>query len=140
MMRLAISEFNEQKQLIQWWRDLKAIKKIPAHYHLICTDTAAKRTPGQQARYKAMGAEAGTPDLFLAVPKLFLAMPGDISYSGLWIELKKPGREKEKDGGLTKEQSQRLSDMAISGYATIVCYSAIEAQKVISNYLGIKLI
>lgn len=134
-MRLAVSEFNEQKQLVQWWRDLKAIKKIPAHYHLICTDTAAKRTKAQQAKYKAMGAEAGTPDLFLAVPKSW-----EEPYSGLWIELKKPGREKEKNGGLTLEQGRRIADLTMLGYAIKVCYSAIEAQKVISNYLGVKLI
>ena len=130
-MRLAVSEFNEQKQLIKWWRDLKTIKKIPAHYHLICTDTAAKRTKGQQSVYKAMGSEAGTPDLFLAVPKKFS--------SGLWIELKKPGREKEKDGGLTKEQSQRLQDMRELNYEAVTCYSAIDAQIIISSYLGMKL-
>ncbi len=132
MMRLAVSEFNEQKQLIAWWRDLKAIKKIPARYHLICTDTASKRTKGQQVVYKAMGAEAGTPDLFLAVPS---ARGG-----GLWIELKKPGRIKEKDGGLTKEQLQLLEDMRELSYEAVVCYSAIEAQIIISSYLGMRLI
>jgi hypothetical protein len=131
-MRLIISEFNEQKQLIQWWRDLKTIKKIPAHYHLICTDTAAARTKGQQAKYKAMGAEPGTPDLFLAVPAA--------NSSGLWIELKKPGREKEKNGGLTPEQLQKLSDIIELGYDAVTCYSAIEAQIMISSYLGMKLI
>ncbi len=136
-MRITTSEFNEQKQLITWWRDLKKIKKIPAHYHLICTDTAAKRTKAQQARYKAMGAEAGTPDLFLAVPQ-----PGGMPsiWHGLWIELKKPGREKEKNGGVTEEQYQRLHDMAKLCYRVVICYSAIEAQKIINDYLGMKLI
>lgn len=120
---------------------MKAIKKIPAYYHLICTDTAAKRTIGQQTRYKAMGAEAGTPDFFLAVPHSDL-MPGVMSrtWHGLWIELKKSGRDKEKNGGVTKEQAQILHDMAKLAYRSVICYSAIEAQKVISDYLGIKLI
>lgn len=136
-MRSTTSEFDEQKQLIQWWRDLKAIKKIPAHYHLICTDTAAKRTKAQQARYKAMGAEAGTPDLFLAVPQMYDSL---VVSNGLWVEMKKPGREKEKDGGVTPEQLQRLKDAVTLGYGIAVCYSAVQAQKVISHYLGMKLI
>ncbi|HEX2549703.1 MAG TPA: hypothetical protein VHM20_07730, partial [Gammaproteobacteria bacterium] len=78
-------EYEEQKQLIAWWRQLKQFKIIPSEYHLICTDASAKRTPAQQGRYKAMGGEAGTPDLFLAMPR-------DV-YNGLFIEMKHPDRK-----------------------------------------------
>src|SRR5271169_1200223 len=138
-MRINISELNEQEQLITWWNDLLAIKRIPAHYHLICTDTAARRNKAQQARYKAMGGKAGTPDIFLAVSKTHEEPDGKYVYHGLWVEMKKPGREKEKDGGLTKDQYRVLKDMRLMGYATAICYTAVQAQEIISNYLGIKL-
>lgn len=128
------SEYEEQKQLIKWWRELKHYKFVPQHYHLICTDTSAKRTIGQQIRYKAMGGEPGTADLFLAVPN-------DI-YNGVWIELKSPDRKPKTDkgeGGVSFEQLAFLNDIMKLGYLDAVCYSATEAQKLISDYLGIKL-
>lgn len=133
------AEYEEQKQLIKWWRDLKNIKKIPAHYHLICTDTAAKRTKPRQIRYKAMGGESGVLDLFLAVPKdIYCGI-----YCGLWIEMKSPDlkpKTLKSKGGLKPEQINMIECLALLRYKVVVCYSAIEAQKIISDYLGMKLI
>jgi hypothetical protein len=133
------AEYEEQKQLIKWWRDLKTIKKIPSHYHLICTDTAAKRTIGQQIRYKAIGGESGTPDLFLALPGVIY----DKNCYGLWIEMKKPdvkSKTGKGKGGVSAAQKKILCDLRDIGYGIVVCYSAIEAQKIINDYLGMKLI
>lgn len=127
-------EYEEQKQVIKWWRGLRDCKAIPGNYHLICTDTAAKRTKMQQVRYKAMGGEAGVADLFLSVPRGI--------YNGLFIEMKDPDRKAKTDrgkGGVSPEQFVFLADMEDLGYVSAVCYSAEEAQKVICNYLGLAL-
>ncbi len=128
------AEYEEQKQLITWWYDLKRIKVIPSHVHLIYTDTSAKRTIKQQGRYKNMGGRSGVLDLFLAHsdPSMYTC--------GLWIEMKAPDRKPKTDrskGGLSKEQMQMIEDMKNSGYKTAVCYSAKEAQAVIVEYLDI---
>lgn len=129
------AEFEEQKQLIKWWYDLKALKLIPNSYHLISTDTAAKRTIKQQGRYKDMGGRSGVLDLFLAVP----LESERYQLGGLWIEMKAPNRKPKKEqskGGLTEEQIQMIKWMKDCGYKTAVCYSAKEAQKVICDYLS----
>ncbi len=135
-------EYEEQKALIKWWRDLKKIKKVPEHYHLINTDTAAKRNVGQQVRYKLSGGQSGTLDLILAVPLAHEIDGAPKYYGALWIEMKAPDRKPKTSrgkGGLEPEQIIMVSDLTKLGYKVEVCYSAKEGQTAIENYLGMKL-
>lgn len=67
-----------------------------------------------------MGMRAGVSDLFIAMQRH--------GYGGAWIELK------SKDGYLTREQKDFLSDMAVHGYFTAVCYSIEETLSIIDGY------
>lgn len=140
-------EYEEQIKVVNWWYNLKQMKVIPAHYHLVYTDTSASRTPAQRDRYAKMGGRAGVLDLFIPVPKIVSGLivplsfntPSQTIYNSLWIEMKAPDRINEKDGGMSKEQVKFASDVLKSGNLAIVCHTAKQAQDEISKYLELKI-
>ena len=81
-------------------------------------------------RRVAQGVRGGVVDIFLPVP-----VSGFDFYSGLYIELKKRGRQKEKNGGLSQKQIDFLEYAGNIGYATKVCYGWEEARNKILEYL-----
>lgn len=70
---------------------------------------------------KAMGVQAGISDLFIAVPTK--------NYSGLWLELKAPGKKP------TESQNDWLFVMENFGYKTAWADSFEKAKKIIEDYL-----
>lgn len=138
-------EYEEQIKVVNWWYNLKQMKVIPAHYHLVYTDTSASRSPAQRGRYAKMGGRAGVLDLFIPVAKNVkceikdnvLILP--FTYHALWVEMKAPDRVNEKDGGMSREQVRFSSDMLKSGNLAVVCHTAKQAQDEITKYLGLKI-
>ena len=115
------NEHEEQKKLFQWakaqsgkYPQLKMMFAIPngGHRHIV---TATK--------LKAEGVKSGVPDIFLAVPNK--------DYSGLFIEMK------SAKGKVSDNQEEWIIRLCDIGYAVWVCYSFLEAQKIICEYLGI---
>jgi hypothetical protein len=78
------------------------------------------------------GTRSGVFDIFLPVP---MQTQWAVMVAGLYIEMKKPGRQKEKNGGLTKEQLEFKEFADSMGYRTAVCYSWQEAVDVVIKYL-----
>lgn len=81
----------------------------------------------------ATGTRSGVFDLFLPYPNITI---GDHGANGLYIEMKKPGRQKEKNGGLSDDQIRFMTYATIAGYKCVVCYSWQEAWEAIVNYLN----
>lgn len=81
------------------------------------------RTPQNGARMKAMGRRAGTADMFLAIPK-------NIHYNGLFIEFKY-GKGKESESQLAFKEAI-LSQFYI--YALVKSFD--EFKSIIETYLS----
>lgn len=80
------------------------------------------------------GVRGGIPDIFFPYPLTF----GMGSYAGLYIEMKLESRRKHKNGGLSDEQVECIAYLREVGYYVAVCYSWIEAWKVIEDYLNVR--
>ena len=148
-------EYEEQCKVMHWFRELKRIKKIPEHYLMYPNRNTQKLTLYQQGREKQAGLEPGIPDLFLAVAN---------GYAGLFIEMKEPDKKPLKEiscveieemfniiqrdgelpkrtrkGGLSEQQIVKIQMLRKCGYKVVICYSANDAIKEITNYLGLQI-
>ena len=118
------SESSEQQAVIRWWLVNCDAYKLPERV-LMASPGQAARTQKNGRRMKAEGYRAGTPDLFLAVPRK--------GVPGLFIEMKK------RDGrlnDLSDEQREQLFALSEQGYRTAVACGAVEACKAITEYLS----
>jgi hypothetical protein len=77
---------------------------------------------------KAEGVKSGVWDIFLPLPRG--------NYHGLYIELKRPGREKEPNGGLSDTQVSFGEHAHYHGYATKLCHGWRPAVAAIVGYLN----
>lgn len=95
-----------------------------SRYFRLLTHPANEGTadPKRGARLKAMGVQAGVPDLLL-----FVARGG---YHGLAIEMK------SRKGKLEKVQKEYLGMLEEQGWKTAVCRSLEEFLDIIHEYLG----
>ena len=98
-------------------------------------------TPGQAVKQKRLqGGRRAWPDLFLAESKVDLI--DMIKYSGLMIELKRPGvKIYKKNGELVanehiREQAALLEELRQRGYKAEFACGFDEAKKIIDEYLG----
>lgn len=118
------SEHAHQAALFAWaaisgFEELKWMHAIP---------NGGERNPVVAANMKAEGVRSGVYDVFLPYPC--------VQYAGLYIEMKKPGRQGEKNGGLSDKQVE-FRDWAVKHhYATAVCYSWTQAADVLRGYLA----
>lgn len=82
---------------------------------------------------KAEGVKSGVFDLFWPLPKL--------AYHGLYIEMKKPAEKRQDryDAGCSDTQKEFGAYAHSQGYYVTVCYSWLEAAKVIQDYYEMKL-
>lgn len=113
-----ISEKSMHKTIINWIKvhpKLKNMCRLIIHF-----PNEGKRSNRYGKLLKELGMRAGVSDLFIAIP--------NHNYGGAWIELK------SKDGILSKEQKEFLSDMREQNFFTCVCYTIDEAINTISWY------
>ena len=114
------SESHEQQTLMSWWT-LACPKGYDPRLLMACPAQAA-RSPRNGARMKAEGYRAGTPDLFLAIPRG--------TRGGLFVEMKR------RDGGtLSESQREMLFNLSQQGYATGVACGWEAAKNMITEYL-----
>lgn len=78
-------------------------------------------------KLKSQGVKRGVLDIMLPVRRN--------GFCGLYIEMKKPGAEKSKNGGLTDEQIEFGRFVIAQGYKCELCYSWRQAAEVIEKYL-----
>lgn len=134
-------EHAHQKAVFQWIA-LHGAKNYPAMRRTFAIPNGAKlmgqgTDVGQKegAKMKAEGLRAGVPDIFSAVP--YIDQGSYVSlYHGLFIEMKKPGREREKFGGRSVEQVQWHRDLLQEGYAVATCYGWQAATHTLSLYFS----
>ena len=116
-------ESEEQIAVVQWFRlNAKSFGLDPNQ--LLHPANEGKRTGRTAHTLAAMGLIAGTPDLFLAVPKKGLG--------GLWLEMKRI-----KKARVSEAQNAMLDLLDRAGYATRVCYGRAEAVQEITQYLSL---
>ncbi len=120
------SEHEEQANVISWAK--QQVNVYPALVNLFAVPNAAKRSFGNAKYCKADGLVAGVPDLILAVQNNL--------YGSLYIEMKKNGRQNEKNGGLSDAQMKWKQNLCAYGMQVITCYSAQEAIDAILSYLA----
>lgn len=125
-------EFEIQKAVIKWWKQMQKYGKAPSGYILRSNRNTQVANSRQAGRIVAEGSVAGIPDLELSVMKQ--------GYGGLYIELKAPNHEPKRassNGGLSDEQIEVIDNLRKCGYRVEVCYSVDAAIKVIEEYLGL---
>jgi hypothetical protein len=118
--RKQIEDF-EQQVVVQW-----------AHYHwfgkyLFAIPNGGHRHKVVAAKLKKQGVKAGVSDLFLSYPSK--------GYHGLFIEMK---RENKKLARVSPLQDAFLEQQKEVGYAGEVAYGAMQAIKIIKDYLEIE--
>jgi len=118
----AQTEYAIQAAVMDWARDPEHIKKYPELPMLFHVPNGGQRSKITGARLKRIGVKAGIPDLHLPVARN--------GYTGLWIELKKPG------GTTSKQQKDVMAKLRFYGHLTVVCWSADGAIKTITGYLS----
>jgi hypothetical protein len=116
------TEYDEQDALFAW---------AAAHTHEwpqlenLYANANGQYRPGQRLE---PGLRAGVPDVFLA------CMQG--GHGGLYIELKRQGRQGEKNGGLSDVQVEWIERLRHAGYRACVSYGWEDAALAIKRYLG----
>tara|TARA_R110000851_G_scaffold133381_3_gene268202 strand:- start:8912 stop:9304 length:393 start_codon:yes stop_codon:yes gene_type:complete len=122
-----MSEFQEQKTLIAWFR-----AQYPQYEKCIRLSlNGINLPPGKTAaiminQMKSQGMVKSESDLFFAIPNM--------EYHGLFIEMK----DFEKKA--TPEQQKYLDFMQSLQYEAAVCVGAEAAKEVITNYMKTSLI
>lgn len=108
------------------WRDLQA-QTMPELAWLLHIPNGGKRHPAIAAQLKAEGAKAGVWDYLLPAARN--------GKHGLWIEMKAPGREGEKDGGLSEQQVKFGLFILSQGYEAKILYHWHDAREAVLTYL-----
>jgi len=121
MKYAAGSEDAEQISVVQWaeWNT----GKYPELKWLHHCPNGGSRNRLEAVKLKQMGVKAGVSDLCLPYPKGI--------YCGLYIEMKYGNNRQQET------QKEFLGDMAEAGHFVATCYSAEEAVRVITQYLGL---
>lgn len=116
------SESQIQQQIMKWWA-LHCLSCALDERLLMAFPLQGLRTKANGARMKAEGMRAGTPDMFLAVPRN--------RYHGLWIELKRPS------GRPTATQKAMLTLLDLKGgYVASTAFGFDDCQRLIVAYLN----
>lgn len=88
---------------------------------------------GQASRHKRLQSSRAYPDLFVAHPRQ--------GFSGLYLELKKPGSKIFKTDGTLysdphiREQAEMLQNLRGRGYTAFFAVGFDEAKSIIDHYL-----
>ncbi len=100
-------------------------ERIPQLKHYFAIPNGGHRAISVAVRLKREGVRAGVVDTFWALQR---KNPDGGIFSGLWIELKRPG------GRVTPEQSQWLTDMTFGGYKTALHHTTDGAFQELLDY------
>ncbi len=115
------SEHAHQVALFLWAAMPEQQKAYPALYLMFAIPNGGERNKIVAGNLKAEGVKAGVLDIFLPVSRG--------GFHGLFIEMKvKPNKP-------TTEQKEFQAAVELQGYATVVCYSWVEAAMSIERYM-----
>ena len=133
---LAKSGTEDGHQAALFCKAAENVGKYPQLKWLHAIPNGGQRHIAEASKLVATGTRGGVWDVFLPWPNNTIGFSGA---SGLYIEMKKPGRRGYKDGGLSKEQLEFGSYAEKMGYYCAVCYTWEEAWHVLECYLEGKL-
>ena len=117
---LNVSESQECDAFCEW---ANLYPKIGQYLISIPNQALCYTNPGIRKKLTRQGVKKGIPDYFLAIPAN--------KHSGLFIEMK------VKKNVPTDNQMEWLNLLKKNGYSVFICYSWIEAAKVICQYLNL---
>lgn len=105
---------QDEHRVVAAWLDL---------HRLVWTHPpmGGKRSRIEAAIMHGMGSRAGVPDVVVFTP------PPLIKANGVAIELKRKGRQREKNGGVSRDQEQWLDWLEGCGWFVRVAFGADEA-------------
>lgn len=137
-------EHHHQVAAMQWvaisgakrFPNMVLLHAIPNGAKLKGIGTDEGRAEG--GRMKAEGVRSGVPDMMLPVPVNCLPSIGSVGMGckhGLYIELKKPGRERERDGGRSDVQVEWQRKLVRQGYAVVTAYGWQAVAQTLGWYL-----
>lgn len=121
------SEHAHQVAFFQWIV-IEGRKQYEALDWFYAVPNGGDRQAHVGAAMRAEGVKRGVPDTCLPVPVG--------CYAGLYIELKVPGRERQKDGGLSPEQVKWCNRLVTQHYAVAVAYGWEQMVAVALRYMG----
>lgn len=121
------------QNVVKAWRDDVpttgiAAATAPLWGLLYAVPNGGERTASQGARMAATGTKKGFPDIGLPVARS--------GYHGMFIEMKRRGLEKRKNGGCGDDQVAWHSKLALQGYFVTTAYGWEEARDTIDWYLN----
>lgn len=105
------------------------IRQYPCLRWLHAIPNGGDRDRVTASNLKAEGVKAGVHDVCLPVARG--------GYFGLYLEMKKPGRETEKNGGMSDDQVAFQSHLRSEGYATFTCYDWQAAFRIVVGYVSL---
>lgn len=118
-----MSEYDEQKIVIRWWRDTYPQYAMSVRLSMNGLPKGSGRAAAIRINMmRTQGMTDAESDLFFAVPRG--------TYHGLFIEMKDFGKKP------TFEQVGYLEHQRSMGYAAEWCEGSEEAIRVISEYMG----
>jgi len=128
------SEREIQGAVVAWFRSYAPTRGIDPNLLMASAGGAhfagdARRRAIQARRLKESGYVPGTPDLFLAVPKIYDARSVGCVFHGLFIELK---ADKGRPSPAQLEQIDRLRR---AGYNAVICNGYDDAVRAIRGYI-----
>lgn len=106
------TEHGEQTAVMQW--SVMNGQHFPNLDLLHAIPNGGDRKAHVGAALKAEGVKKGVPDLFLPVPHG--------AYPGLYIEMKRPGKELVKNGDRSDDQVRWHKRLRALGYAVVTAY------------------
>lgn len=119
------TEHAEQAALFCW--AATQTKVLPGIDIMHAIPNGGERNKAVAGKLKAEGVKSGVPDIFLPAP----IGP----WHGLYIELKRRGREREKNGGCSPVQVEYMDRLRFNGYCCFVCYGWEHAADIVRAYL-----
>lgn len=129
------SEHGHQTALFMWASVAKQLE--PRLDLLFAIPNGGKRDGITASRLKAEGVKSGVPDLMLPVPSAAAKGLSGVSYSGLFIELKRPKSGRGIAGKESTQQSEWSKRLNEQGYFACARIGWISAKYVICIYLGV---
>jgi hypothetical protein len=120
------TEAQHQASLFQFLAHIEG--QVPAVAFAFHVPNGEKREKATAARLKAMGVKPGVPDILLPVRSR--------DFVGLALELKRPTRRRERDGGVAPAQERWLDHLEAEGWCCVVAWSWEEAARELLRYLG----
>lgn len=127
------SEHGQQVALFMWAALPETLKLYPALEYMFAIPNGGLRDRITATRLKAEGVKSGVPDVFLPAA---VRHPTEPDYFGLFIEMKRPGTQSQREGKLSDAQLIFAHYIASTSYCYRTCYSFQEARDTIIRYLG----